>query len=216
MTDTDATIADIHRAFGNNEYPGDDYLLDSGEGSEPFDMVNPFKDRRDWTTIDAAFLDAHYAALSFFSEAGFRFYLPAYLVADIRRELKRADPLFPLTHGFSDTTIDVPAGSRTFRRVIGRSSLINPRRYGAMTFHDRARFRLSVFTREEATTIVDYLRYRRDIEEIDTAVIDAALDSYWLERTRTAPAAADLTRHLVAEDEFFNALRGSDRGPTEL
>jgi len=94
MTDKDATIAEIRRAFGNNEYPGDDYLLGSREGSEPSDMVNPFKDRRDWTTIDAAFLDAHYAALSFFSEAGFRFYLPAYLVAHIRRELKRADPLF--------------------------------------------------------------------------------------------------------------------------
>jgi hypothetical protein len=208
MTDKDAAIAEIHRAFGTNEYPGDDYLLGSREGSEPFEQVNPFKDRRDWTTIDADFLDAHYAALSFFSEAGFRFYLPAYLIADVRRELKRADPLFPLTHGFSDATVDVPVGSRTFRRVIGRSRLMNPRRYGAMTFHEHARFRLSVFTREEAQAIVEYLRYRKAVGEIDRPLIDAALDAYWLERARGAPSALDLTRYLDEEDEFFRAFHG--------
>ena len=207
MTDKDATIAEIHRAFGRNEYPGDNYLLGSLEGSEPFDVVNPFKERRDWTTIDAAFLDAHYSALSFFSEAGFRFYLPAFLVADVRRELQTADPLFPLTHGFSDTTVDLPAGRRTFTRVIGRSSLMNPLRYGAMTSHDHARFRLSVFTREEAIAIVAYLRYRREVEEIDATLIDAALDAYWLERTRTAPTEADLQRHLDEQDEFLRAHR---------
>ena len=42
MTDRDATIAEIRRAFGPNEYPGDNYLLGSLEGSEPFDVVNPF------------------------------------------------------------------------------------------------------------------------------------------------------------------------------
>jgi len=206
MTDQDTTIAEIHRAFGRNEYPGDNYLIGGLEGSEPFEVVNPFKNRRDWTTIDAAFLDAHYSALSFFSEAGFRFYLPAFLVADVRRQLQTADPLFPLTHGFSDAKVDLPAGRRTFKRVIGRSRLMNPLRYGAMTSHDYARCRLSVFTREEAVAIVAYLRYRRDVEEIDATLIDAALNAYWLERTRTAPAADDLTRHIGEEDEFLRAL----------
>ena len=207
MNDTDTTIAEIRRAFGANEYPGDNYLLGSREGSEPFEMVNPFKDRRDWTTIEAAFLDAHYAALSFFSEAAFRFYLPAFLISDVRRELRTADPLFPLTHGFSDTTVEVPARHRTFQRVIGRSRLMNPIRYGAMTFHDHARFKLSVFTREEAAAIVGYLRYRRSIETIDHAVIDAALDSYWLGRAQLAPSADDLRRYIAEEDEFFRALK---------
>jgi len=207
MTDQDTTIAEIHRAFGRNEYPGDKYLLGSLEGSEPLEVVNPFKNRRDWTTIDAAFLDAHYSALSFFSEAGFRFYLPAFLIADVRRELQTADPLFPLTHGFSDAMVDLPAGRRTFKRVIGRSRLMNPLRYGAMTSHDYARFRLSVFTRDEAVAIVAYLRYRRDVEEIDATLIDAALNAYWLERTRVAPTADDLQQYIAEEDEFLRALK---------
>src|SRR5437762_7053651 len=159
MNDKDATIAEIRRAFEHNEYPGDSYLQGSHEGTEPFQMVNPFKARRDWTTIEAAFLDEYYAALSFFSEAGFRFYLPAYLIADVRGQLRTADPLFPLSHGFSDTTVEVAARDRTFQRMIGRARLMNPIRYGAMTFYDHARFKLSVFTREEAGAIVGYLRH---------------------------------------------------------
>lgn len=49
-------------------------------------------------------LDAHYSALSFFSEAAFRFFFPAYLIADLRGELRTADPLFHLTGGFSVTS----------------------------------------------------------------------------------------------------------------
>jgi hypothetical protein len=211
MSDMDATLAEIHRAFGSNEYPGDEYLQGSREGSEPFDQIDPFRGRHDWTTLDAAFLDGQHSALNFFSEAGLRFFLPAYLAADVRRELKTVDPVFNLTHGFSDMTVDVPTKARTFQRVIGRSCLMNPRRYGAMTFQDHARFRLSVFTREEAHAIVAYLRYRRNLERIDAALIDAALDSYWLERARIAPSSDDLRRHASEEREFFLALTDNQR-----
>ena len=84
---------EIHEAFGNNEYPGDGFLQGSFEGCEPFDEVGPFKGKRDWRTVDPEFLDGHADALSFFSEAGFRFFLPAYLVADLRGRLRTADPL---------------------------------------------------------------------------------------------------------------------------
>ena len=46
-------------------------------------------------------LDAGYDALSFFSEGGFRYFLPANLIADLGKQLQTADPVFHLMNGFS-------------------------------------------------------------------------------------------------------------------
>ena len=88
--------------------------------------MGPFETLEDWRGIDADFLDGHANALSFFSEAGFRYFMPAYLVADLRGLLYTADPLFHLTHGFSDWTTEVTAGDRTFEIGHGKSAFINP------------------------------------------------------------------------------------------
>src|SRR6202011_989048 len=104
-----------------------------------------------------------HSALSFFSEGAFRFFLPAFLIADLRNELMNAEPLFHLT-GFSVYAVQMPANSRVFTRKGGGSTLMNPRRYGAMTFADYARYRLSVFTREEARAIVAYLNYMHETD----------------------------------------------------
>ena len=48
----------------------------------------------------------------------------------------------------------IPAGSRVHEKVIGKSAFVNPRRYGAMTWHDHACRKLAIFTREEAGAIV--------------------------------------------------------------
>ena len=76
----------------------------------------------------------------------------------------------------------------------GAASLLNPRRYGAITWETAARFRLSVFTREEAVGIVAYLTWRRDKDRLGVSApaIESALNGFWLERTRTAPTAASL------------------------
>jgi hypothetical protein len=91
----------------------------------------------------------------------------------------------------------------------GRSVFINPRRYGAMTAYDYARYRLSVFTTEEAGTIVAYLEFKRDSDPdvIDTRAIDAALESFWSERVRTAPPARSLRQHLAEQEEYLAAIR---------
>jgi hypothetical protein len=47
----------------------------------PFDEVGAFVGQTDWRALEPGFLDDHASALSFFSEAGLRCYLPAYLVA---------------------------------------------------------------------------------------------------------------------------------------
>jgi hypothetical protein len=204
----EAVIEEIRSAFGGNVHPGGRFLQGSFEGCEPYDEVGPFENEEDWRSIDAGFLDGHANALSFFSEAGFRFFLPAYLLSDLRGQLQTADPLFHVTHGFSDWTTEVPAGERTFVIRHGRSAFVNPRRYGAMTSHDYARYRLSVFTREEANAIVAYLQFKRDSDPdiIDRQVIEAALDSFWLERARTAPRAASLAKYLAEEKEYLAAI----------
>jgi hypothetical protein len=207
--DRETAIQKIEAAFAGNEFPGARFLQGSFEGCEPYDEVGPFETLEDWRGIEARFLDGHASALSFFAEAGFRFFVPAYLISDLRGELYTADPLFHLTHGFSDWTSEVPAGDRTLTMKHGRSALLNPRRYGAMTSCDYARYRLSIFTREEAEAIVAYLQFKRDSDPdvIDTKAIDAALDSFWLERARTAPTAESLKQHIADQEEYLSAIR---------
>jgi hypothetical protein len=208
MSAREAVIEEIQSAFAGNEHPGRRFLQGSFEGCEPYEEVGPFEKEEDWRGIDAGFLDGHANALSFFSEAGFRYFLPAYLIPDLRGQLQTADPLFHLTHGFSDWTTEVPAADRTFVIRHGRSAFINPRRYGAMTSYDYARYRLSVFTREEANAIVAYLEFKRDLDPdvIDKTAIDAALQSFWLERARTASKAESLEQHIAEQQEYLAAI----------
>ena len=205
MSDRETVISQIRELFANVEYPGDNFLQGSFDGCEPYEVVSPFIGKTDWRSVDAQFLDSHYDALSFFSEGAFRFFLPAYLIADLQDRLQTADPVFHLTHGFSDGSVEVPSKGRTFVRRFGKSVLVNPRRYGAMTSYDYARYRLSVFTNEEAQAIVVYLRYRRDADphQLNTREIDGALNLYWLDRAAHAPSGESLKQHVEEEMRFI-------------
>lgn len=208
MDDKKAVIEQIYKAFGNNESPGDDYLQGSFEGCEPYEEIEPFKGRTDWEHIKSELLDLHSGALNFFSEAGLRFFLPAYLIADLHDKLQSADPVFVLVHGLSDLAVNVPTKTRVFVRKTGKTAFVNPQRYGALTFYDYARWRLSIFTREEAQAIVAYLRYKReaDAASLDKEQIEAALNLFWLERAENAPPAESLKQHLIEEEEFLAAI----------
>jgi hypothetical protein len=202
-------IDQIREAFSRTHYPGDGCLQGSFEGCEPYEEVGAFVGRTDWKALDSAMLDAHSCALSFFSEGGFRFFLPAYLIADLRNELLTADPLFHLWHGFAAVSTDVPVGPETFRRGSGGERLLNPKRYGAMTWSDYARHRLSVFTREEAKAIVAYMTYKRehDAMGLDKTRIDAALREFWLGRAENAPTHEAGEAHIQEEERFTAALQ---------
>jgi hypothetical protein len=214
MSEVEAIARRVRTAFADGTYPGDGFLVGSRDGCEPYDVVSHFFGKTEWWTLEPSFLDAHYEALSFFSEAGFRFFLPAYLIADLHGHLMTADPVFHLTHGFHTSEHDYPGVTRTFVRRTGGRSLLNPRRYGAMTWEDHARFRLSVFSREECAAIVDYLRYRRaqDRVSFDAPAIDAALSSYWLARVSAGPVNAELAAHLREELEFSADLERKFKG----
>lgn len=73
-----------------------------------------------------------------------------------------------------------------------------------MTSYDYARYRLSVFAREETQAIVAYLNYRResDVHGIDRAAIDGALNLFWRERTANAPLGESLKQHVEEEASF--------------
>jgi hypothetical protein len=201
-------IDQLREAFRANSYPGDAFLQGSFVGCEPYEEVGAFIGKTDWNQLDSAMLDNHYCALSFFSEGGFRFFLPAYLIADLREELPTADPLFHLWHGFASVSAEVPVGSQTFRRDSDGKTLLNPKRFGAMTWADSARHRLSVFTREEAKAIVAYMNYKRehDTTGLHKPRIDAALKEFWLDRAENAPAREILEAHLAEEERFTAAL----------
>ena len=209
MPAAEALIAGIRAAFAGTIHPGDAFLLGSREGSEAAEVVACFRGREDWAALDAPFLDAHYTALSFLSEGGLRYFLPAYLIADVRDELQTADPLFTLTNGFADGATDLEVGDRVFVRRWGMTQLINPRRYGAATSADYLRYRLAVFAREEASVIVEYLAWRREAARspLDAAFIDGALTNFWNERARSAPTQAMLAEHLRDESEYVAALQ---------
>jgi hypothetical protein len=209
MVNKEAVIKTIQEVFGQSRYPGDNFLQGSFEGCEPYEETQPFKGKTDWQTIEPALLDAHYAALSFFSETALRFFLPAYLIADLRDELQTADPLFVLVHGFHDLAVEHQTKAGVFVRKSGKSAFINPKRYGAMTFYDYARWRLSVFAKEEAQAIVAYLNYKRDVDEyhLQTQAIEAALNLYWLDRAKHAPSLKELEQHLIEEEKYLAAIR---------
>ncbi len=210
MSDKQVVIDKIINAFGHNVYPG--FLQGSFDGTEPYEATHPFEGKKNWQELTGDFLDAHHDALHFFSEGGLRFFFPAFLIADLNGQLHRADPLFPLIYYFSDRTTRLPLPGGIFFKPSGRSAFVNPRRYGAMTGEDHARYRLSVFTREEAGAIVAYLEFKREVAPLASigAEIDAALANYWLERARTAPEENSLREYLALQEQIFAASKSAN------
>ena len=160
----------IQSSFSKVAYPGNSNLRNSNEGVEPFLLEQEFKGKEDWTILSPEFIDqapdGFASALSFFSIKAFRFYLPAYLLADLDGHLVYTDPVFYLTHGLTDATKDIQ---------------VNPRRYGTLTWFEYVSTRYSVFTRPQATAIMSYLKFK--LNEAATTYeqnqIEQALHNYW-------------------------------------
>lgn len=126
---TSEEIVGIIDAAFASPYPGDAFLVGSSDGCEPQEEAGAFAGITDWRTLTPGFLDGHYTALGFLSEAGLRFFLPAYLVADLRGTLMTAEPAFHLVHGFHELLVDTTGsdGAPIHHRSGGRV-LLGPRR----------------------------------------------------------------------------------------
>lgn len=199
----------VREAFHATEHPGDVFLQGSREGCEPAEVTAPFMGVTHWSEIHFSILDPNESALSFFSEGGFRHFLPAFLIADLQGMLQTADPVFHLTHGFATgKTTHVPMQGGVYSRSTGRNTFVNPRRYGAMTWYDHALRKFSIFTREEAAAIVVYLEWKRDHDTcgVGRDDINTALDEYWKKRAQEAPIQESLKRHIQAEADWLRAF----------
>ena len=168
MPDPQSTEEAIRRAFASTRFPGNQNLRESNEGDEPFLLEQDFQGKTDWRALDPVFIDrapdGYGSALSFFSDEAFRFYLPAYLIADLKGLLEQHDPVFHLTHGLTDD---------------GKRKHVNPRRYGDKTWYEVATQKFSLFDNEQREAIRQYLQLKRESDEFQRDVIDQALANYW-------------------------------------
>lgn len=161
----------VRAAFAAAMHPGDERLVDAWEGTEPVQVAAAFRGKPDWRVLAADFLDAAPdglgSALSFLGDDAFRFYLPAYLLADLDGALQQADPLFHLTHGLDDQS---------------RAEPVNPRRYGDWTWFEQRQRRFAGFTAAQAAAIIAYMEVVAARSPCDRASIAQAIASYWAAR----------------------------------
>jgi hypothetical protein len=113
-------------------------------------------EKEDWTTISAEKLDRYHDSPCFFDAEGMRFHLPAFLIADLRGELKSAThPLFHLV------------------RINGSDHLAEYRKS-----------QLALLSRDQRAAIRSYLILLKDHPDHvhECPDIDAALQGYWKEK----------------------------------
>jgi hypothetical protein len=145
-------------------------MVNSVRGDEPLQVAADFADKDDWTRLLPEWLDAApdglASALSFLADEAIRFYIPAYLTADLMGALHQADPAFALVHGFDDMSRD--------RRIWPRHE---------KTWTDLARARWDGLTRQQAVAVVHYLEWRveRDGMHVANNIVEA-LRAYWYAR----------------------------------
>jgi len=161
-------VEQIRRAFSQVEYPGDDHLTDSF-GDEADALIADFRDKRDWQALTPEFLnqapDGWASALSFFSGEALRFYLAAYLIADIEGMLVIGDATSRLCAFVTPIMQD-----RKLAKV-----------YGGGTLGEHARKEFELFDAEQVSAIVAYLWWKLENQSYDPT-IEQALENYWLER----------------------------------
>lgn len=167
---TGNVLSEIETAFPARRAARFIPMVNSAQGDEPRLTDKAFSDKDDWTQLDSRWLDQAPAgwasALSFLSDKAVCFYIPAFIAADLRGELQRAEPLFHLTHGFGNST----RGQRT-----------EPK--SPATRKGYAEQRWSHLTCEQARAIVHYLEWRIEKDGLELAyTASEALSAFWYER----------------------------------
>jgi hypothetical protein len=165
MPDPQVLIVRIEQAFANVLYPGDEELIyDASYGDEPEATKRSFTGKADWRALDAAFLNRALngsgGALAFLTDRAFVFYLPAYLIADIRGELQVDDPANRICAWITPQS----EGARVAKV------------WGGRTMGDRARATFSLLNQEQRSCVVDYLLWRLERGDGDTLTIQQALE----------------------------------------
>ncbi len=183
----------IKDAFGERASPGDAPLCGSDYGDEPAEYALEFRSL-DWRTLHPEFLSYHYAALSFFTDEGFAYFLPAFMIADVLGEAGNANPVFHLTHGlYEESSFELTALNPEVLQASGLSAedlewlQESVRQPSTTDWHAYALRRFSGFRQPERHAITCYLEYRAaHTWDMEAKQINAALDSYW----RSSPGSS--------------------------
>lgn len=163
-------LAEIVAAFPARRAARFDLMANSVQREEPLLTAEAFFDKEDWTRLDPKWLDeapeGWATALSFLSDEAVCFYIPAFISADLRGELQRAEPTFHLTHGFDNFSRD--------RRIRPRASA---------TWTEYVTQRWSHLTLEQARAIVHFLEWQvlKDGMAIAHGASEA-LSAFWYDR----------------------------------
>lgn len=164
--DIDALIQNIYKVFSDAVYPGNDNLVVESYGDEPKLVKNHFAGRSDWTKLTHTSIDVD-GALAYFSDRAFRFYIPAFMIADVNKNLNLNDPAIRLCWHVTPQSEN------------GRIAKV----WGGETMGDRAKKCFENFTDEQAEVIVSYLQWKQSQDDSDD-MIKQALENYWLQRTK--------------------------------
>ena len=172
MPSADDIIAEIQAAFPAQRSAPFDPMVNSSKGDEPAGVERDFADADDWTVLSGKWLDEApdglSSALSFFSPEALCFYIPAYLVADLRQELDCVDPSFHLLHGFEE---------RSYQQKITPPK--------ERTWTDHATQNWAGLSTEQALAIVHYLEWCAASDEgFGAEDIEQGLEYFWLKKAR--------------------------------
>ncbi len=161
MTTIDKLTEEIKIAFKNNEFCGNDNIVNPSYGEEAKSIKKHFYGQKNWKIISSDFLDKD-GALSYFTNDAFNFYLPAYMLADLKGELEINDPSVRLCW-----SVTSQSENQKLTKV-----------FGGRTISELAAECFSSFSMEQINTIIKYLQWKHD--QTDDLMIQQALCNYWL------------------------------------
>lgn len=162
----DKLIQKISDSFSEVEFPGNDNLVGQSYGDEPVLVRNHFFGHSDWKILTHEFLDVD-GALSFLSDEAFRFYIPAFMIADINGQLDYNSPAFRLCWSVT------PQSENDKIAEI----------WGGGTMGEKAKKCFDQFSKEQVSAIVSYLYWSLSQDE-NNCTIEQALENYWIQRLK--------------------------------
>ena len=170
MADVEIIKTQIRAAFVTAPRPPAGSLHMSEQSEEASTLLEAdFAGRESWQHLDASFIDqapdGFGTALSFFSDEAFRYFLPAYLIADLDGLLLQADPVFHLTHGLTNATRDLHLAGGL----------------DGITWWQYRTGRLAAFVPAERAAIAAYLAHRAEVDDVARDDIEQSLANYWLD-----------------------------------
>lgn len=192
--DVAALCREIDAAFADTPYPADDSLCDDLRDPEPAEIALELRGVK-WQYAHPTLLAQCYLALSFLQPEAFRYFLPAFLIADLCGFESNADPVFTLTIGLYDERID-RINRSAIREIVDAEG--NHVKWVSVSFQetldelektqgpitDSSMYeytvnKLALFNRQERIAIIHYLEFQAR-DESHSPRIRQALGNYWL------------------------------------